>query len=362
VSFRSIVESDSAAVLLDQVAARAGTSDVAPWLIGVSGSLCSSAQGDPVVSAFLDHRVLTHLLRQYELAGVDLRAIGVDAAIWARSSTSSVVAPVRSGDDGRVTLDQVRDRLDHHRKIQRRVIRVLAESCPQSLMVMFGQGIALAHPEYAERFSHDLDLVVSDPEAGHAVVAQLHGLGFVVTEARSGSYRGVPFHDWTLDADDLDEHRMHVDLSTGGVTRSDDWMRPLVLPDLFEAATTVALPDAPLRSVLVPSDTHQLLLLTEKAQRQQRYDHRVRSDAGVLLRLGRVDLDVVREAARRSALTSSLRWALGEGLGRPRADHRYARDGMNALLIRAMTRDVRRPAGWRVHHGLAARVFRRLYA
>ncbi|WP_328451983.1 hypothetical protein [Amycolatopsis sp. NBC_00438] len=221
---------------------------------------------------------------------------------------------------------------------------------------MFGQGISLAHPEYRERFSHDIDLVVANPASGNKLVGILNDLGFATTDVRSGSYRDVPFHDWTLDAPNIDGHRMHVDVSAGAITRADGWMKPVVLPNLFDAAQVVALPSAQDTSVLVPSDTHQLLLLVEKVQRTQRYDYRVRCDVNVLVRLGNLDTDFVAVAARHSALSNSLRWAVGGRLlSAPR--RRNLRDRVNSLLIAAMARTAH---GVPRTHGLAAKAFRRI--
>lgn len=333
VSFRNIVGSDPSAGVLREVVANAGSDAPTSALATESGGGLSEELSDDLVSAFLNHRILTHLIRHLTMVGLDLSAIRVAEAIWERCSTSTVVPALPSGPDGRIPLGQIGERLDHHRDIQRRVVATLAQSVPQSFLVMFGQGISLAHPEYAERFSHDIDLVVSSPESGHAVVRILNDLGFDTTDARVGSYLGVPFHDWTLDASNIDGHRMHVDISTGAITRSDGWMKPVVLPDLFDAAQAVDLPHLPAARVLVPCDTHQILLLAEKAQRTQRYDCRVRCDATVLTRLGDVDAGFVTEAARQSALSSSLRWALGGSRHELGTEHQDVKERVSSFLI-----------------------------
>jgi hypothetical protein len=268
-----------------------------------------------------------------------------------------------------VPLDLIRRALETHRKLQRRTLALLARSSPGQFMLMFGQGVVLAHPAYAERFSHDIDLLVRTASDGQSIVDALSDQGFVTTDARSGFYQGVPFNDWTLDAPDLDGHKMHVDISTGAITRSDSWMRPLVLPDLFEAAHAVTPPDPGTYTVLVPSDSHQLLLLAEKTQRTHRYDYRVRCDAMVLARDGLIDADAVTEAARQAGLINSLRWILGDHQSIVR-DRRTRRDLVSSQLIATMAYGTHRPRGdyrgWQHHpsrlHGVAARVFRRLAA
>jgi hypothetical protein len=245
---------------------------------------------------------------------------------------------------------------------------LLTGSLPATFMVMFGQGIALAHPGYSERFSHDIDLLVRRPADGQALVDALCDQGFVTSEARSGSFRGVPFNDWTVDAPDLDGHTMHVDISTGSITRSDSWMRPLVLPDLFEAARAVTISHPVAHTLLVPSDSHQLLMLAEKAQRTQRYDDRVRCDATVLVREGAMEDDVISEASRRIGMMNTLRWILGDHRSRLR-DRRGMRDLVSSQLIAAMAYGTNHPARRDPHewqhrpsrvHRIAAQAFRRL--
>lgn len=355
-SFWNTGVSDPAPRLLREVTARPGVDDVSPSLRAVFSGTSAQANGEMAVSAFLNHRIVTHLFRQLDAAGIDIAGLTVADAIWNDCSTNTVVPAIDRDAAGRVPLGRIRQRLDHHRNLQRRMITLVAETVPLSFLVMFGQGIALAHPEYRERFSHDIDLVVSTAAEGEAMVAQLNDAGFATTEDRSGSYRGVPFRDWTLDAADLDGHRMHVDLSMGAITRSDGWMKPVVLPDLFDAAQVISLPGPTTASVLVPSDTHQLILLAEKLQRTGRYDNRVRCDANALLRFGRVDLGFVTDFAHCSDLSNSLHWALGS---KPGGGSRGLRDRTNALLIRAMARDTHRPS--RLHKP-AAKAFRRTCA
>jgi hypothetical protein len=359
VSFQNTGGSDLlAALLLREVVATAGTSEPIPSLSASAGLSGDTGRCDLAVAAFLNHRILTHLIRQYEIADVDLTTLSVDKTIWENCSTSTVVPHVRGEADNRIRLDQIAAVLNAHRDIQKRIVARLAESFPQSFLVMFGQGISLTH-EYAERFSHDIDLVVASPTDGRAIVELLRDLGFDTTEARSGIHRGVAFSDWCLDTQDLDGHTMHVDLSTGAITRSDSWLRPVVLPDLFDAARVVTLPHSAGSTVLVPNDAHQLLLLAEKAQRTQRYDSRVRCDASVLMRDDNVDHEFVAESARRAALTNSLRWILGGEVPRRGQDHRGARDRLNAFLISQMAYGTFRQPPL---HEIAARAFRHVCA
>jgi hypothetical protein len=352
--------------LLREISTRAGTGDLAPSLRSFRGS---QARCDQVVATFLNHRILTHLLRQLTAASFDLNELSVAGAVWDRCSTSTVLPELPADADGRVSLGQIAKALETHRALQRRTLMLLAGSLPGSFMVMFGQGVALAHPGYSERFSHDIDLLVRRASDGQSVVDALADQGFVISDARSGSYRGVPFNDWTLDAPDLDGHKMHIDISTGAITRSDSWMRPLVLRDLFEDAYAVTLAHPATQTVLVPNDSHQLLMLAEKTQRTHRYDGRVRCDVMVLVRDGIIDVDSVSETARRTGLMNSLRWMLGDHRSIVR-DRRAIRDVVSSQLIAAMAHGTHRPRsrnnGWQHHpsrlHGIAAQAFRRLEA
>lgn len=151
----------------------------------------------------------------------------------------------------------------------------------------------------------------------------------------SGSCGGVAFHDWRLDAANVRGHRMHIDISTAAVTNTNGWMRPLVLSDLFDSAQAVTIADTDPSLVLVPGDTHQLVLVCEKAQRKHRYDARVQCDATVLVRGGLLDGAAVAEATRQFGLTPSLRWALGP-------DHTWHDQALQLArpcLIRADRRD-----------------------
>lgn len=344
--------------------ALAGTDEIAPSVRSLQR--CQD-RVDRLVATFLNHRILTHLLRQLTAANLDLSTLGVSASIWHRCSTSTVV-PALPVADGRITLDLIAGALDEHRALERRTISSLAAELPGSFMVMFGQGIALAHPGYSERFSHDIDLLVGRPSDGEAVVSALCDRGFVATEARSGSFRGVPFCDWTLDAPDIGGHAIHVDISTGSITRTDSWMRPLVLPDLFYTANSVTLAERANQSVLVPSDTHQLLMLAEKAQRTHRYDARVRCDSVVLVRDGLVDLGETRETGERIDLMSSLRWMLGERrsvLSRRRGPRDFVSEGLIAAMAFGTNHPSEKdPQQWQhrpsLLHGIAARAFRKL--
>lgn len=363
-SFRNTAGSDS--TLLREISIHAGSGRIAPSLRSFTGS---QARCDQVAATFLNHRILTHLLRQLTAANFDLNELSVAGEVWDECSTSSVVPQLPSDADGRVSLDRIARALETHRALQRRTLMLLASSLPGSFMVMFGQGVALAHPGYSERFSHDIDLLVRRASDGQSIVDALSDQGFLVSDVRSGSYRGVPFNDWTLDAPDLDGHKMHVDISTGAITRRDSWMRPLVLPDLFEAAHAVTLSHPVTHTLLVPSDSHQLLMLAEKTQRTHRYDNRVRCDATVLVRDGLIDADTVSEAARRTGLMNSLRWILGDYRSILR-DRRTLRDLISSQLIATMAYGTHRPQGnyhgWQHHpsrlHGIAAQAFRRLEA
>lgn len=362
--FLSTAGSDS--TLLREISARAGKGDVAPSLRSFAGS---QARCDQVAATFLNHRILTHLLRQLAAANFDLKELSVAGGVWDECSTSAVVPQLPPDAGGRVSFDRIARVLGTHRALQRRTLMLLASSFSGSFMVMFGQGVALAHPGYSERFSHDIDLLVRRASDGQSIVDALSDQGFVTSDARSGSYRGVPFNDWTLDAPDLDGHKMHVDISTGAITRSDSWMRALVLPDLFEAAHAVTLSRPVTHTLLVPSDSHQLLMLAEKTQRTHRYDYRVRCDATVLVRDGLIDPDAVCEAARRAGLMNSLRWILGDHRSVSRG-RRALRDLVSSQLIAAMAYGTHRPHGdyhgWQHHpsrlHGIAAQAFRYLEA
>lgn len=357
-SSRNTAGSDQTATTLREVSALAGSTCLAPSLRYFGRADDIDARCDRTLAAFLNHRIVTHLLRQFILAGLHLRALTVAKPIWDGCSTSTVVPPLSAGPDGRITLDTIAAALDAHRALQRGIVTQLARTFPRSFLLMFGHGIALAHPGYTERFSHDIDLIVADPAHGQAIVDTLRDQGFATSGPRSGSYGGVAFHDWRLDAANFGGHRMHIDISTAAVTNTNGWMRPLVLPDLFDAARAVTVADGGPHPVLVPSDTHQLVLVCEKAQRKHRYDARVRCDAAVLVRDGVLDDTAVAETTRQSGLTASLRWALGTDP--TRYDRRRGwRDRASSALIAAMAHGTYRPSP--VHDG-AARLFRRLWA
>lgn len=356
-SFRNTAGSDRTATTLREVTALAGSAHQAPSLRSFAQADDIDTRCDRTLAAFLNHRIVTHLLRQFTLAGLDLRGLAVAKPVWDGNSTSTVVPPLPAGPDGRITLDTIAAALDAHRALQRGIVTMLSRSFPGAFLLMFGQGIALAHPGYTERFSHDIDLLVADPAHGQAIVDALRDHGFATSGPRAGSYGGVPFHDWRLDAANLGGHRMHIDISTAAVTNTNGWMRPLVLPDLFDEAQAVTIAEAGPYPTFVPSDTHQLVLVCEKAQRKLRYDARVRCDAAVLVRNGVLDDAEVAETARRSGLTASLRWALGTG----RTRYRLAgwRNRASSALIAAMAHGTYGPSP--VHDG-AARLFRRLWA
>lgn len=356
---RNIVGSDRTATTLRETSELAGSACLAPSLRSFAQADDVDTRCDRMVAAFLNHRIFTHLLRQFTLAGLNLQALTVAKPIWDGCSTSTVVPPLAAGPGGRITLDTIAAALDAHRALQRGIITLLAQAFPASFLVMFGQGIALAHVGYTERFSHDIDLLVADPTDGQAIVDALRDQGFATSGPRFGSCGGVAFHDWRLNASNFSGHRMHIDISTAAVTNTNGWMRPLVLPNLFDAAQMVTVPDAGLPPVLVPSDTHQLVLVCEKAQRKHRYDARVRCDATVLLRDGALDDVAVTETAKRSGLTGSLRWAVGADQTRYERSLRNWRDHASSVLIAAMAHGVHRPS--RLHDG-AARLFRRLWA
>jgi len=356
---RSTEGSDPTAILLREIAARAGTNLVASALQSFIRPN-NHEHCDRTVAAFLNHRILTHLLRNLTMANYDLKTLSVSNVIWQECSTSTVVPPLSAGPDNRITLDKIAAVLDAHRELQRRILTLIAHSGQVPFLVLFGQGIALAHPGYSERFSHDIDLLVARSADGWAIVDALQASGFETTGARSGSYCGVRFDDWTLDAPDFDGHTMHVDISTNAITRSDGWMRPLVLTDLFDSAHAVTVPHLAPQALLVPSDSHQLLLLAEKVQRTQRYDYRVRCDATVLVRDGTFDATAVAEAARRNDIKNSLRWVLAKESSQLRESPPSGlRDRVSSILIAAMAHDTHHLSP---RHGMAAKIFRRLYS
>lgn len=353
------IEFDRTATTLQEVSAVAGSACVARSLRSFTRTDDIDARCDRTVAAFLNHRILTHLLRQLTLAGLNLSALSVAKPIWEGCSTSAVAGPVPPRPDGRIPLDTIAAALDGHRTLQRGIVTLLAQSFPASFLLMFGQGIALAHPGYAERFSHDIDLLVPDAAHGQVIVDALRDQGFVTSGPRFGLHGGVAIHDWRLDAANFGGQRMHIDISTAAITNTNGWMRPLVLPDLFDTARAVTLADADSTSVLVPSDTHQLVLLCEKAQRKHRYDARVRCDATVLIRDGELDTVAVADTVRKFDLTGSLRWTLRTDRTRYDVRHRSWRDLATTALITAMAHRTYRPSP--VHNG-AARLFRRVLA
>lgn len=358
-SYPNIAGSDRTATTLREVSLLAGLPTLAPSLRSFAQADDVEVRCDRMVSAFLNHRIVTHLLRQFDLAGLNLRDLTVAKSIWDGCSTSTIVPPILAGPDGRITLDTIAVALDAHRSLQRDIIALIARSFPGLFLVMFGQGIALGHAEYTERFSHDIDLLVADPEHGQVIVDKLRDQGFETSGPRSGSYGGVAFHDWRLDAADFRGHKMHIDISTTAVTNTNGWMRPLVLPDLFDTAQAVTIADPDSYPVLVPNDSHQLMLLCEKAQRKHRYDARVRCDAEVLLRSGMLDMAAIAETTRHAGLTASLRWALGTDRTRCDRDRGGWRGRTSSALIIAMAHGTFRPSP--VHDG-AARLFRLLWA
>jgi hypothetical protein len=358
-SSRNTGGSDRPATALQEVSALAGSTRRAPSLRSFAGAGDIDARCDRMLAAFLNHRIVTHLLRQFSLAGLDLGVLTVAKPIWDRCSTSTVVPPLPAGPDGRIRLDTIAAALSAHQALQHGIVMLLARSFPGSFLLMFGQGIALAHPGYTERFSHDIDLHVADPARGQAIVDALLDQGFGTPGPRYGSYGGVAFRDWRLDAENFGGHRMHIDISTAAVTNTNLWMHPLLLPDLFDAAQAVTVADADPHPVLVPSDTHQLVLVCEKAQRKHRYDARVRCDATVLVRDRVLDEAAVAETTRQAGLAASLRWALGTDQAWYDQGHRGWRDRTSSALIAAMAHGTYSPSP--VHAG-AARLFRRLWA
>jgi hypothetical protein len=308
---------------------------------------------DRTVAAFLNHRVVTHLLSQLTLAGLDLSAMTVAKRVWDRCSTSTVVRPLSAGLDGRVTLKAISEALDAHRSLQRGIVTLLSRSFSTSFLLMYGQGIAIAHPAYSERFSHDIDLLVTDPGHGQGIVDALNDLGFVTSGSRSGSYGHAGFNDWRLDAANFRGHKMHIDISTTTVSNSTVWTRPLVLPDIFATAQAVTGPSGGAQPILVPSDTHQLVLICEKAQRNHRYDARVRCDAAVLVRGELLDVAAAAQTARQFGLTGSLGWALRASETGSGRRHSW-QDLASSALIAAMAQ---RTYGSSPAHDVAARVF-----
>lgn len=343
--------------MLREVSASAGTSRAVPALQSFKEADDLEALCDRALTAFLNHRIVTHLLRQLTLARFDLRTLTVAQRVWDSCSTSTVVPTRAHPTDGRITLAEIAAALDNHRALQRSLVAELARSFPGTFLVMFGQGIALAHRSYAERFSHDIDLLVEDPGDGQAIVEALKAEGFRTAGPRSGSYGGVAFHDWRLDHSNLDGHRMHIDISIGAVTNSNGWMRPVELPGLFDSARTVDMPDAGPCQVLVPSDGHQLVLVCEKAQRKHRYDARVRCDTAVLVRKGALDDSALLEIISNAGLAETLRWALGPDGPRTEPRRRGWRDAALSALIAAMAHRAYRPS---LAHDNAARLYRRL--
>ena len=358
-SYRNTAGFDRTATTLREVSVLAGSACLAPSLRSFAQADDIDARCDGTLAAFLNHRIVTHLLQQFNLAGLNLRGLSVAKPIWDGCSTSTVVPSIPAGPDGRITLDLIDAALCAHRSLQRGVIKLLARSFPGSFLVMFGQGITLAHPEYSERFSHDIDLLVADPANGQAIVDALRDHGFETSGPRSGSYGGVAFCDWRLNAANFGGHRMHIDISTAAVTNTNGWMRPLVLPDLFDAAQTVTVADTAPHPILVPNDTHQLVLVCEKAQRKHRYDERVRSDATVLVRDGTFNDAAVAETTRQAGLTASLRWALGTDRNRCDRGPGGWRDWTSSALVAAMAHRTYRPSPV---HDTAAGLFRLLWA
>jgi hypothetical protein len=350
--------SDRVATTLRELSILAGSACLAPSLRTLARADDIDACCDRLMAAFLNHRVVTHLLRQFSLAGLNLQTLTVAKPIWDDCSTSTVVPPLQAGPAGRIALDAIAAALEAHRALQRGIVTLLTRSFPASFLLMFGQGIALAHPGYTERFSHDIDLLVTDPMHGRAIVDALLDQGFATSGPRSGSYGGIAFHDWRLDAANFGGHKMHIDISTAAVTNTNGWMRPLVLSDLFDTAQAVTVASAGSHPILVPSDNHQLVLVCEKAQRKHRYDTRVRCDATVLVREGLLDYAAVAETARQSGLSESLRWALGPNRARFGQHHLNWRDRASYALIVGMAQSTYRPSPV---HDIASRLFRRVW-
>jgi hypothetical protein len=306
--------SDPNWALLAEVSALAGTAaslqSVGPFAARDGDNRC-----DRTMALFLDHRVATHLFKQLTLSGLDLRELTVARAVWERCSTSGVVPELARRSDGRIPLRSVFLAMAAHRALQWDIVASLASAFTGAFLVMFGQGIAVAHPGYSERFSHDIDLLVPDSVRGRALVGALRDLGFQMSNARSVNHDGREFHDWRLDAPDFHGHRMHVDISSPGVANTNGWRRPFMVSNVFETSREIQVGPGCLggsgHSIFVPSDTHQLLLVCEKAQRRLRYDARVRCDATVLVRDGEIDGRELIEISRGYGLTATLRWALG---------------------------------------------------
>jgi hypothetical protein len=263
---------------------------------------------DEAVSFALAHTTLLTLIDHLEAAGLDLVRTGTSRAIWQSSKTSTSIRPrLNDIEPGRVALADLRAALEYHKRRQAEVLAFLAAEMPHDCIVLYGQGLAMAHADYRCRFSHDIDLYAVSAAAGRKMVNLLvEHFGYGVTVDRTGSYRSVEVLDWKLDLDERDGNRFHIDICTGALANADSWMPPFGVDGLVDRARTA---DTRWGAALVPSDTDQMLLLAEKSLRNCSFSRREVSDALVLLG-GSIDWDFVLARATRRGLAAPLDWML----------------------------------------------------
>jgi len=283
----------------------------------------------------LDQRLAVALLDNLNAAGGDLSALTVRERTWADSSTSGILGPV-SSIRGHVALAAIQQELQRHRST---LVRVLTGLLPfhDQFLLCFGQGLAARFDCYAARWSHDLDLLVPSLEVGHEIAASLVAeQGFTLSDQRTVDVpRGIG--DWRLDRTDQDGRLVHVDLCSAAISSSTSWLPPMPLKHLFERSVATTQGAA---TVQVPCDTHQLLLTSQKAQRNLVFDQRARNDAALLMSHGDLDLAEIVTIADHYGLQGSISWLTG---------YRLPNSGAELVMISALTgmhpKSIRKVAG-----------------
>jgi len=302
---------------------------------------------DELMKFALAHTTALATMEHLEAAGLDLAHTTVSRTVWESSKTCTSIRPrLTDVSPGRVALADLREAHEQHRRRQTEVLALLGAELPTDCIVLYGQGLAIAHPTYRYRFSHDIDLYATSVAAGRrAVTLLVDQLRYQITVERTGTLNNTEVLDWKLDRDEPDGNRFHVDISAGALANADSWMPPFAVDGLVERARTVR---APWGSAQVPSDTDQILLLAEKSLRNCSFSRREVNDTLVLSH-GSIDWDAALSVATRYGLTASLDWMLTAAAATGALDDQPLPNpeppAWERAAIRMLARDARVP-GW----------------
>ena len=257
-----------------------------PETVGAARHVLESGDAaiDSVFDAAITRRATFPLLRHLA-AAAPLGDHSLAAEVWFRNSTSRTIGfPRRRTPTGRIPLTELDRLFAEHRAIQRQVLGELATVTDGHVVILFGQGMALLHPEYAARFSHDMDLLVIEDALAETVVQALAKLGFSPELDFSSRPGGQQLRRWEFFRSYPEGNVMHVDLYLRGIADSyanqiitpARKVPPLLLGRAYERSLTADLDGARVR---VPRDEDSMLLVAQKSQRHLSMTFREVGDA-----------------------------------------------------------------------------------